>query len=152
MSEKRIDKKKISRQARDDNREGATKMPPADPSCRACRDISSCHPELAEGSLFPSFVISSLSRDLFLSILFSLTPRKGPKEGCYPQGPLHRGMQTKVADDRRLSCLSGIAGHAMALFPAGAEGIPHRLSFRTCRALGSAACYQRDARNLMRYF
>ena len=62
------------------------------------------------------FVISSLSRDLFfifLSVLFSLTPRKGPKEGCYPQGPLDRGMQTGVADDRRLPCLFGIAGHAI---------------------------------------
>ena len=64
----------------------------------------------------PIVVISSLSRDLFfifLSVLFSLTPRKGPKEGCYPQGPLHRGMQTGVADDRRLPCLFGIAGHAI---------------------------------------
>ena len=61
----------------------------------------------------PIVVISSLSRDLFLSVLFSLTPRKGPKEGCYPQGPLQRGMQTGVADDRRLPCLFGIAGHAI---------------------------------------
>ena len=45
--------------------------------------------------------------------VFSLTREKEPKEGCYPQGPLDRGMQTGVADDRRLPCLFGIAGHAI---------------------------------------
>jgi len=47
---------------------------------------------------------------------FSLTPRKEPKEGCYPQGPLHRGMQTEDCRNRQSSVGFSNAGRRVELF------------------------------------
>ena len=57
-----------------------------------------------------SVLLEKNQKDLFIS---SDSRRKGTKEDCYPQGPLHRGMQTKSRRNRRLSVGFGIAGHAM---------------------------------------
>ena len=47
---------------------------------------------------------------------FSLTPRKEPKEGCYPQGPLHRGMQTEDCRNSQSSVGFSNAGRRVELF------------------------------------
>ena len=48
--------------------------------------------------------------------VFSLTPRKEPKEGCYPQGPLDRGMQTEDCRNRQSSVGSSNAGRRVEFF------------------------------------
>ena len=48
--------------------------------------------------------------------VFSLTPRKEPKEGCYPQGPLDRGMQTEDCRNRQSSVGFSNAGRRVELF------------------------------------
>ena len=104
VSEKRIDKKKISRQARDDN-DGGLEMTKRTRIYRMKRIIRAIRVIRGQQSL--AIMIHSFSRS---------PEKRNQKRGATPQGPLDRGMQTKGADARRLSCLFGIAGHAMSFF------------------------------------
>ena len=55
---------------------------------------------------------SSALRSLFVH--FSGAEKRNQRD-IYPQGPLHRGMQTKSRRNRRLSVGFGNAGHALSL-------------------------------------
>ena len=51
-------------------------------------------------------------KPLFLFIS-SDSRRKRTKEDCYPQGPLHRGMQHEKSQGPTIFLRFGIAGHAI---------------------------------------